>query len=669
MRAWLKFIALGVTAALAACSVHGVIFTEPLVTIGGTITGLDGTGLVLTNNGLDDLTISGSGAFVFTTPLTYGASYAIALKTQPSTPMQMCSVMNGSGIAGDENVTDVQVSCRTTAFSIGGTVTGLAGSGLVLQDNAGDNLPVNADGAFTFATPLSIGASYAVTVAMQPSQPTQACTVTNGTGKLSDSNVMNVQVTCVTAAFTIGGTVSGLLGAGLVLQDNGGDDLAISGDGSFTFATPVASGSMFAVTVRTQPALPSQTCTVAGGTGMVGAGNVTSVAINCTTNHYTISGTISGLAKPVTLQNNAGDDLVVAANGTFAFSTPVLSGATYDVTVRLQPVNPWQTCTVTAGAGTVTNADITSVVVTCKTNQYHIDVSVSGLAVSNSVTLRNNGVEDLVVTGNGGSFALFPTPVASGQMYHVIIVSSSMPSVSQTCTLINDFDAVFDHDPTVLLNCTTNKFTIGGTVSGLTGTGLVLTDGNQVAITGNGAFTFPNALPSSAPYIVTVQTQPSGQTCSVANGAGTVGASNVTNVQVTCSTRVAFSADFIGGQTPVAQCDSWNTFLSALTNSSYSSITISGTLDTTGVTCNDPVVATQICQALHNASSSLSVLCNGRIWNVGNCGPGRELSADGSTCVCDTGYVARPCIGNLNWGGVNSSTCSAPSQNITISCQ
>ena len=118
MRTLLQLVALAVTVALAACSVRGVTFTGPQVTIGGAITGLDGTGLVLTNNGVDDLTISGNGAFAFTTPLQLGASYAITLKSQPSSPMQVCSVTNGSGIAGEENVTDVQVSCRTTASHV-----------------------------------------------------------------------------------------------------------------------------------------------------------------------------------------------------------------------------------------------------------------------------------------------------------------------------------------------------------------------------------------------------------------------------------------------------------------------------------------------------------------------------------------------------------------------
>src|ERR1700751_3234647 len=58
-------------------------------------------------------------------------------------------------------------------FSIGGTVTGLTGSGLVLQTNAGDVAPVSAPGLFTFANQLGSGAAYTVTVKAQPSTPAQ----------------------------------------------------------------------------------------------------------------------------------------------------------------------------------------------------------------------------------------------------------------------------------------------------------------------------------------------------------------------------------------------------------------------------------------------------------------------------------------------------------------
>jgi hypothetical protein len=83
----------------------------------------------------------------------------------------------------------------------------------------------------------------------------------------------------------------------------------------------------------------------------------------------------------------------------------------------------------------------------------------------------------------------------------------------------------------------TSSYTIDGNISGLTGTGLVLQDngGNNLSVTGNGSVNFTTQLPTSSAYSVTVFTQPSGQTCTVTNGTGTVNNADVTNVTVSCS--------------------------------------------------------------------------------------------------------------------------------------
>ena len=120
------------------------------------------------------------------------------------------------------------------------------------------------------------GAAYAVTSSTQPSGPTQTCTVSNGSGNAT-ANVTNVAVKCVTGAFTVGGKVTGLSGTGLVLQNNDTDNLTISADGAFTFATQLASGMAYAVTILTQPA--GQICSVTSGSGAVGAAVVDDVAL------------------------------------------------------------------------------------------------------------------------------------------------------------------------------------------------------------------------------------------------------------------------------------------------------------------------------------------------------------------------------------------------------
>jgi 6-phosphogluconolactonase len=224
-------------------------------------------------------------------------------------------------------------------YSIGGSVTGLSGTGLVLQDNGGDNLAVSASGSFTFATKLNSGATYSVTVMTQPSSPAQTCTVANGSGTAS-ANVTNVAVSCTSSSsnVTIGGTVAGLTGTGLVLQDNGADNLSITKNGSFTFATALASGVAYAVTVATQPSSPTQSCTVTNGSGTTASANVTTVAVNCASVGkfaYTASNT-DGTIYAYTINPSSGALTLVtgspypdgtapaavslAPNGLFAFS-------------------------------------------------------------------------------------------------------------------------------------------------------------------------------------------------------------------------------------------------------------------------------------------------------------------------------------------------------------
>ncbi|MCB1554598.1 MAG: hypothetical protein KDJ14_12385, partial [Xanthomonadales bacterium] len=108
------------------------------------------------------------------------------------------------------------------AFSVGGTVSGLLGSGLVLQINGGDDLAVPANGAFAFSGALFEGSAYTVSVLQQPSTPEQICEIENAIGTVVDAAITNVTVVCETLGFAIGGSVTGLAGSGLVLRNNGG---------------------------------------------------------------------------------------------------------------------------------------------------------------------------------------------------------------------------------------------------------------------------------------------------------------------------------------------------------------------------------------------------------------------------------------------------------------
>jgi hypothetical protein len=85
------------------------------------------------------------------------------------------------------------------------------------------------------------------------------------------------------------------------------------------------------------------------------------------------------------------------------------------------------------------------------------------------------------------------------------------------------------------------SYTVGGTVSGLTASGLVLVNngGNELSVAANAsAFTFTSLLSSGTAFAVTIQSQPTGETCSVTNGTGTVSA-DVTSISVTCSSSAS----------------------------------------------------------------------------------------------------------------------------------
>ncbi len=120
-------------------------------------------------------------------------------------PMRLCSLpllavvltACGGGGGGGETTTPPPPPPPPppSTFTIGGSASGVNGTGLVLQNNGGDDLSVGSNGGFTFASAVNDGASYNVSVSVQPSNPSQNCTVTNGTGTAT-ANVTNVSVTC-----------------------------------------------------------------------------------------------------------------------------------------------------------------------------------------------------------------------------------------------------------------------------------------------------------------------------------------------------------------------------------------------------------------------------------------------------------------------------------------
>ena len=243
---------------------------------------------------------------------------------------------------------------------------------------------------------------------------------------------------------------------------------------------------------------------------------------------YRLGGSITGLSSTVVLLNNGAEPLTTNTDGPFTFSKSLNNGQSYFVTVGTQPLN--QTCSVSNGVGVIQSGNVMNVTVVCAANAYTLGGMVSGLV--GTVTLTNNGSDALPLTTN--SNFTFPTPIAQGAPYQVAVQSQPL---GQTCTIINGNGFMGGANVTnVQVTCSNISYTVGGTVSGLSATLTLLNNGaDPDIIHADGNFVFSTPLASGSSYNVTVGTQPSGQTCLVSNGFGSILGQDITNVALNCT--------------------------------------------------------------------------------------------------------------------------------------
>ncbi|GBF51621.1 hypothetical protein LPTSP4_31590 [Leptospira ryugenii] len=243
------------------------------------VTSVLGSGLVLSLNGAEDLSVSADGEYSFTRTLRASETYEVTVKTQPNSPIQNCVVTGGSGTYVSGEVRSVLVNCGSALYALSGTISGLLGSGLTLA-NGNDRQTISANGSFSFTTAYAAGTAYSVTVATAPIHPSQSCVITNGQGTMPSSNVTNISITCTTTGYAIRATVSGIASGSLTLTNNASDNLVIGGNGSFVFPTDVNIGSTYSVLVTSAPS--GHTCALTGNTGTIAAADV-NITVNCFT--------------------------------------------------------------------------------------------------------------------------------------------------------------------------------------------------------------------------------------------------------------------------------------------------------------------------------------------------------------------------------------------------
>lgn len=353
---------------------------------------------------------------------------------------------------------------------------------------------------------------------------------------LADAKIVVITVINNYAAsnvFNLAGLITGLTSNGLVLS-NGPDNVSPSANAtSFLFKNKIANSYVYEVKIKSQPT--GQACAITNGFGSVNNQSVTNVSVTCVDSPGSLSGTVTGLTTSGLVLRNGSEDInVTAGASSFVFQNSVISGAAYSVTVRSQPTG--KTCSVSNGSGTMVSAGKSDVQVNCSSSSsYIVSGSISGLSVSG--LKLSNGSEIKTIASNATTFE-FSNTVPFGGGYSVTV--DTQPT-GHTCSLSNSSGTMGAANVTsVQVACSINSYTLSGTISNLSTYGLKLKNGSETLIITSGAsgFTFANPVAFGGEYSVYIDTQPSGNTCSITNGSGTMSASNYSSVSVSCSSSL-----------------------------------------------------------------------------------------------------------------------------------
>lgn len=202
------------------------------------------------------------------------------------------------------------------------------------------------------------------------------------------------------------------------------------------------------------------------------------VALRTNPRYYTVGGSVTGISGTIVLQNNGGDEVSIQPSqaSEFTFKTAIANDATYDVIIARAPAG--QICYLSPNhIGTMQGAPVRSIQVMCHNTQY----------------LSWNPYTQTHTTAGKGSEASRVQPI--------------------------------------------HRYLVGGTISGLSGTLTLQTNGaDDTSFNGNGAFSFPATLADGDTYTISVLTQPEGQICTPSSATGSVRGEAVTSVIIACLT-------------------------------------------------------------------------------------------------------------------------------------
>jgi len=472
-------------------------------TIGGSISGLISGTVVLRNNGKDDLSRSANSTFNFVTATTTGATYNVTIYTQPTG--QTCSITggSGSGTVASANVTTVSVTCAANSYAF----TAVPSLG-TLTCNGGA-----CASSYNYNTSLAMSATSVAgyTVALSSTGTANGCSSSGGSAGAPATCTITMPAgnTGITAAYSLISYTYTFNGNGATTPASPASVTQNYGTSISTPTSPAKTGSTFS---SWSPAIPA-TMPVSGGT------SVAQWSVNSYTVTFNGNGNTGGSTAAQSLVYNT--PTALTANG---FTRTGYLFAGWNTLANGTGTNYTNGASYTIGAAAVTlyaQWTTSSYTVTFDKNGGNTDAN----PTTKTAAYNNNvGTLPTAPTKTGSTFASWNTAAnGSGTAFTAV--------TAVTANL------------TVYAQWTANTYTIGGTISGLTGTVILQNNGKNnlsIASTSN-SFTFSTATTTGNPYLVTVQTQPTGQTCSVNSGSGTVSSANITTVSVTCADNTCAS--------------------------------------------------------------------------------------------------------------------------------
>ncbi|MFH1654773.1 MAG: hypothetical protein ABIE74_12085 [Pseudomonadota bacterium] len=495
--------------------------------VGGEISGLKSS-LKLQNEAGELFIFNKDEKFIFTRKYMNDDYYNIKIVSQPTT--QTCSIINPSGKIKGTNIL-AKVVCSTDTYAIGGVVYELKGL-LKLSDGTGQQVDLPAGSMqYKFSNPLADGTAYGINILSQPQN--QACSVVNGSGKVSGTNV-NVDVVCADTAYILGGNAMGV-SFPFDITSGTGEVLTILMDGPFQFKDIIADGTTYNVQQKTFAM--GQGCIIKNEFGKMTAPGVSNVNIECELNAYRFGGMVNGLVGTLELDNGLGETLTITRDGPILYKNAVHYMQFYDVVVAKQPTG--QTCAVVNGKGMMPASDVNNIEVNCAVNSYKVGGKI--MALMGDIVLESNIGETLLLNGVGNVEIpfVFGTTFPNTSPYDVKILQQPP---TQTCKLSLASGTIQGADiNNIEIKCSDREYKLGGEMIGLqSGKRVELKEqknGEMLRVDKNGHYDFvgPFMQGKTYDYDIVVLSNPVAQICAVHNNVGSLFNRDVGDIDVVCS--------------------------------------------------------------------------------------------------------------------------------------